>query len=318
LVTGGIVGGTFIDRWYQNQLAAPTSPRTGIAAPPVSITTESGMKIHHVQTGFVAVKQVHRSFNGAEGQGIFAIATARAWTEWLPISAWVIEHPEGIVVVDTGEVAQASDPAYYACDPGNQFFYTSFLRLSVTPEEELHNQLTLLGIRPTDVRWVVQTHLHGDHIHGLSHYSQAEVLVSPEDYPASLGATPCLYPDWLEPTLVAFRPAEVTGFERAYPLTRDGSVLIVPTPGHTHGHQSVIVRDGSHSYLLAGDVSFDEAQLLNDGVAGIAVSQTKSRQTLAHIRAYCAAQPTVYLPSHDLDLRNRFENRIVVNISEER
>lgn len=294
---GGVVSGHFMSQWFQNLLAAPPAPREGIAAAPTSITTAGGLRIHHIQTGFVAVKRVHRSYDGPDGQGILAIATARQWTEWLPITAWVIEHPQGVIVVDTGEVAQANDPTYYACDPSSAVFYTSFLRFSVTPEEEITPQLANLGIQPRDVRWVVQTHLHGDHIHGLKHFEQSEVLVSPLDYPNSLGAVPCLYPDWLQPTRVQFAPNDLPGFGRAYPLT--DNVLIVPTPGHTNGHQSVLVWESERSYMLAGDTSFDEAQMLTGGVAGIASDPAASRQTLANIRTYSAAHPTVYLPSHD-------------------
>lgn len=298
-VTGGLLSGNLVSRWYENLMAAPNSPREGVAAPPTTITTSDGLKIHHIQTGFVAVKRVHREYDGPDGQGILAIATAREWTEWMPITAWAIEHPEGVLLVDSGEIPQASNPTYYACDPGSAFFYSSFLRFSVTPEEEIAAQLAGLGIQPRDVRWVAQTHLHGDHIHGLKHFDRAEVFVSPLDYPTSLGAVPCLYPDWLAPTLVEFTPDDLPGFGRSRRITSAGDVVIVPTPGHSGGHQSVLLRGGDKSYLLAGDASFDQTQLLNGATAGIAADPAASRRTLATIRDYCAAVPTVYLPSHD-------------------
>jgi hypothetical protein len=63
------------------------------------------MRIHTIQTGTVAVKQ--RQVRGA-GHGIqrrVNIVLDRAWTEPLPTYVWVIEHPEGIIVVDTRETA---------------------------------------------------------------------------------------------------------------------------------------------------------------------------------------------------------------------
>jgi glyoxylase-like metal-dependent hydrolase (beta-lactamase superfamily II) len=311
---GGVLGGRLVNGWFQNVLAAPDVPRTGVAVSPTSITTADGIRIHHIQTGFVAVKQAHRSYNGPDGQGFLAIVTDNAWTEWLPITAWVIEHPEGVILIDSGDVPQASDPVYYACDPQTGLIYTSFLQFTVTPEEEIHVQLAALGIRPQDVRWVIQTHLHGDHVHGLKHFPRSEVLVSPLDYPASVGAMPCLYPDWLAPTRVSFSPQEVTAFGTAYPVTRAGDVLIVPTPGHTPGHQSVLLRAGERSYLFAGDSSFDEAQLLNSEIAGIAAEPSASRRTLETIRAYAAAHPTVYLPSHDHESTLRLREGRTVSV----
>lgn len=314
-LASGVLGGNVVSRWYENLLAAPQAPRQGVDVLPVTVKTEGGLTIHRIQTGYVAVKQAHRSYDGPDGQGILAIASANTWTEWLPITAWVIEHPEGVLVIDTGEEAAVNDPTYMACDPASAFFYNSFLRFAVTPEEELAAQLAGLEIRPSDVRWVIQTHLHGDHVHGLKHFSQSEVLVSPLDYPSSLGAVPCLYPSWLNPTLVNFSPSDVTGFGRSYPVTRARDVLIVPTPGHSNGHQSVLIRESGKSYLIAGDASFDEAQMLAGGVAGIASDPSLSRQTLAHIRAYCAAHPTVYLPSHDHETPTRLAAGQVVSVA---
>ncbi|MDX2075326.1 MAG: N-acyl homoserine lactonase family protein [bacterium] len=288
--------------------------RAGVAVAPTSITTANGIRVHHIQTGFVAVKKVHRRYHGINGTGILAIVADPRWTEWMPISVWAIEHPEGVILVDTGDVPQANDRNYYACDKGSAFFYTSFLRFSVTPEEQIHAQLSNLGIHPSDVRWVIQTHLHGDHIHGINHFSQSEIIVSSIDYPKSLGAVPCLYPSWLNPTFTRFQPHDIAGFKQAHIVTKAQDVMIVPTPGHSNGHQSILLRDNDQSYIFAGDASFDEAQLLSGEIAGIASNPKASRQTLANIRTYCAWHPTVYLPTHDHETTKRLRENQVVTI----
>jgi glyoxylase-like metal-dependent hydrolase (beta-lactamase superfamily II) len=282
--------------------------------PPLTVTTPNGLRVHHIQTGYVAVKNAHRSFNGPDGLGIPAIASDTTWTEWMPITVWVIEHPEGVIVVDTGESYRAlSDPNYFACDPGTQFFYQSFLRFALRPEEEIAPQLATIGIRPADVRWVVQTHLHGDHVGGLAAFDRAEIIVSGLDYPTSQGTLPCHYPDWLEPTLSRFEGGALPGFKRVMQLA--DNVFIVATPGHTAGPQSLLLEDEGLSYLFAGDTSFNEDQLLTDGIAGIASEPATSRTTFANIRAYAAAVPTVYLPSHDPALRTRLQGRRTVSIT---
>ena len=71
------------------------------------------MRIHVIQTGTVAIKQVQRQ--GREtGNPVLNIVFDKDWTEPLPIFAFVIEHPEGLIVVDTGETARAAELGYFA------------------------------------------------------------------------------------------------------------------------------------------------------------------------------------------------------------
>ena len=266
-------------------------------------TTASGIRIHNIQTGFVAVKQAHRQFDGRDGNGIFAIATDNQWTEWMPIHTWVIEHPEGVIVVDTGETVRATRPGYH--EGGDALFYGSFLRFALTQEDEIGVQLQGLGIPPSEVRWVIQTHLHGDHMGGMGYFENAEFFVNSADYPASQGAIPYRYPEWLQPTFSSFQRNPIADFSGSQPVTKAGDVFIVPTPGHSHGHQSIVLRDGDLHYFFAGDTTFDETQLLEVATAGIAIEPERSRETVRVIQSFCRRYSTVYLPSHDPQARNR-------------
>jgi glyoxylase-like metal-dependent hydrolase (beta-lactamase superfamily II) len=306
---GAILGGLGVERWLtfwaSTQEGAPLLPLLGRAVEPVTYTTSSGIRIHNLQTGYVAVKSAHRLYTGSDGGGIPAIAFDRSWTEWMPINTWVIEHPEGIVMVDTGESAQAMKKDYFNCDPFNQFFYTSFLRFAVTPEDEIGSQLTSLGIPVEDVRWVVQTHLHSDHMGGLKAVAGSEVIVSNEDLNSRTGTLPCHYPPGFAPTIAQFQPEPVGPFSISLPLTRDGKIRVVPTPGHTEGHQSVVLLEEDATWFFAGDTSFSEAQLKANQLGGIVANPAENRHTLARIRDLCADRPTVYLPSHDPESRTR-------------
>lgn len=313
---GALIGGTAVERlltgWHSTQANAPANPLDGRSVEPVTVITASGVRIHAIQTGFVAVKTAHREYNGSDGTGLLAIAADPNWTAWLPINTWVIEHPEGVIIVDTGETARINEPGYVDCDPATGFIYRSFLRMAVTPADEIAAQLRDLGIEPGDVRRVVQTHLHSDHAGGLESFSRAEFLLSPLDYPQALGALTCRYPAGFSPTRVRYTDASLAGFDRSLPLTRAGDVWIVPTPGHTAGHQSVIFHDGQTAYFFAGDTSFTDEQLVRGATAGIAADPAASRTTLTRIRAYAAANPTVYLPSHDPAARQRLMDAVTI------
>ena len=273
-----------------------------------TVQTSSGLRIHAIRTGYVAVKPSHRKLNVFAPLRLPTILLDPRFTEWLPIYAWVIDHPEGVIVIDTGDTSRTADPDYYDCDPGSRFIYNRILKMSVEPEEEIGAQLPQLGIKPEEVRWVVQTHMHSDHMGGLGTFPEAEFVISHHDFAASRATLTCRIPEWLEPTHPVFDNGRPFGGK--FTLTRAGDVTVVPTPGHTRGHQSVIFED-ELTYFFAGDASFDEAQLREGVVAGICEDVGSARSTLKHIRAFAENRPTVYLPSHDPRSGERLEQRTI-------
>ena len=88
----------------------------------------------------------------------------RTWTGPLPIHAWAIEHPEGVIVVDTGEMATGSDLHHY---PALNPYLRRATRFEIAREDEIDAQLRRADLPVDHVRWVVITHLHTDHAGGL-------------------------------------------------------------------------------------------------------------------------------------------------------
>ncbi len=127
------------------------------------------MKIHAIQTGSVRIKTAQ-----VEGQGHglsrrLAIFADRDWTDWLPTYAWVIDHPEGIIVVDTGQGAHLLES-----DKSLHPYIRWEVAFRIEREQEIGPQLRALGIGPRDVKRVVLTHLHMDHDGGLAHFPNTE------------------------------------------------------------------------------------------------------------------------------------------------
>lgn len=272
------------------------------------------MRIHVIQTGTVAIKQAHRE-RRASGNPVVNILRDPAWTEPLPIYAFVIEHPEGLIVVDTGETARVAERGYF---PWWHPYFHLAVREWVQPEEEIGPQMRALGFDPHDVRWVLLTHLHTDHAGGLAHFPKAEHLLARREYANAIGALgtlrgflPNRWPDWFRPTLIDMQPEPLGPFPRSYRVTQAGDMHLVPTPGHTVGHLSVAVRTADVSYFLAGDASYTQDLMLAEQIDGVASDRASARQTLAQIHAFCRATPTVYLPTHDPDTPDRLANRLV-------
>ncbi len=274
------------------------------------------MKIHAIQTGTVAIKERQRRGVGHGTRRRLNTLLDRAWTEPLPIYAWAIEHPEGLIVVDTGETAHATERGYFT--RWNPYFRLG-VREWVRPEEEIGERLRALGLPPAEVRWLVLTHLHTDHAGGLAHFPTAEILLTRTEYDAAAGVRgqargylPQRLPAWFAPHLVAFNDGPVGPFPRSHRLTRAGDVLLVPTPGHTDGHQSVIVREGDIALVLAGDASYTERLMREGAVDGVAPHEAAARATVRRIQEYARDVPTVYLPSHDPDAAARLTTRRIV------
>jgi N-acyl homoserine lactone hydrolase len=277
------------------------------------------LKIHAIQTGTVRIKVCQRVGRGRGSLRQVNILLDRSWTEGLPIYAWAVETPEGVVVVDTGETARTSEPGYF---PRWHPYFRLAVRLDVTPEQEVGPQLLELGIRPDDVRTVILTHLHTDHAGGLHHFPKSEILVSDEELAIARGFAgrlrgylPNRWPQWFAPRSIVFEPKAIGPYDRSHNVTSDGTVVIVPTPGHTPRHVSVVVVDGDVNYFLAGDTTYTQQSLLEEQVDGVSPSEAVSLQTMQRIIRYARSQPMVYLPTHDAESGDRLANAIMVPVS---
>jgi N-acyl homoserine lactone hydrolase len=221
--------------------------------------------------------------------------------ELRPIHAWLIEHPgEGRILVDTGETHAAGD--------------MSFAAFEVAREDELDHQLrATAGVEPGDVDRVVLTHVHGDHADGLPHVPDARVFAGAREIAlvgtlaarATRAFTKQPLPEPFAPEPLALDGPAVGAFRSSTPLTADGRVIAVPTPGHTPGHLAVLVVQPDHHVLLVGDAAYDLAQLQDLDVDGVSPKASVAKDTMKRILAHAAGHPTVILPSHDPDAAHR-------------
>ncbi|WP_051960899.1 N-acyl homoserine lactonase family protein [Devosia riboflavina] len=270
-----------------------------------------------IETGKARMKTAQRL--GREGRsGIgrkIDIFRDHNWVEPMPIFAYLIEHPEGRFLVDTGDTWRNSVPGYLP--DWNPFFKQ--VQIKVAPAEEIGPRLSAMGIDPArDIAAVILTHMHHDHTGGLDHFPHNRILVTRESWQASrgfsgkmAGCLPQRWPIWLRPELIDFTGPAIGPFAASYPITRDGSIALVPTPGHATGHASVIVRTPDLVYFLAGDATYAEADLRAERPDGVTFDPALSRRTLRAIKEFCAAEPTLLLPAHDPGVPQRLAERLV-------
>src|SRR6476619_6804758 len=110
------------------------------------------MKIHAITTGTVRVHERQRVGAGPGPLRVLATLADRHWTPPLPIHAWLIEHPDGLILVDTGETARALTPGWFT--RWNPYFKLA-VRLDLEREDEIDRRLAAIGVSASDVRTVV-------------------------------------------------------------------------------------------------------------------------------------------------------------------
>lgn len=149
--------------------------------------------------------------------------------ERLVVNAWLVRHPEATILVDTG-IAEHIPPADFA--------QLKFVRVPIG------EALAGLGAQPQDVDIVINCHLHADHAGGNVHFPGARILVQPAELAAARK------PD--------YTVAEDLGLAGGRYEEREGEyevlpgIRVLPTPGHSPGHQSVLIDTDAGRLLLAG------------------------------------------------------------------
>jgi glyoxylase-like metal-dependent hydrolase (beta-lactamase superfamily II) len=239
------------------------------------------------------------------------ILTSRRWLPPRPINVYVIEHTDGVVVFDAGQDrASVTDPDYFPDGPTG-VIYRRLARFQIDEDETMTAGLERLGYRTADVTKAVVSHLHQDHIGGVAEIAHADLLVSADEWrshqrplaePRGLLRAHIDLPGlkWrpidFEPlTLPALRP-----FTTGHDLFGDGSLVILPTPGHTPGSMSMLVRQPHGApLLLVGDLTYD-IHAFDRGVHGGVGSRRQLRRTRERVLALRAMNPGMQLlAAHD-------------------
>jgi N-acyl homoserine lactone hydrolase len=266
----------------------------------ISLTVnKKSVKIHTISTGKVAVKTKFRERSKPGFMAILDFLLDEKFTEWMPIWVWVIEHSEGVFIIDTGENSNVNDPDYFkSSGTFLNWFNRRVFKFEINREDEIDQQLLKLNIKPKDVKTVFLSHLHLDHIDGLRHFPENKILVNKIEWEKPYGNLPKLYPHWFKPELINLTETYEC-FKNAYFLNNAKDIIAIHTPGHSNGHTSVLLKTDSCHILFAGDVCYNQQQLLTNRHAGVNKNNSKSKDTYNTIKEFAKSHKTIFLPSHD-------------------
>ena len=154
----------------------------------------------------------------------------------------------------------------------------------------LASQLDQLGVKPADIKFVAVSHTHPDHIGNVELFPQAMLLVQKAEY------------DWPTPSGGRrFKPEHpVAELDGDYDVFGDGSVTIISTPGHTPGHQSLLVKlPNTGAVVLSGDAVHFKSNWDNRRVPSINFDRNETLSSMQRIADVLAKEKAQLWINHD-------------------
>jgi N-acyl homoserine lactone hydrolase len=162
---------------------------------------------------------------------------------------------------------------------------------------QLLNSLNALGLMPSDIDTVILTHSHWDHVLNLELFRNAEVVISSKEvnHIDSIKGYDWATPSYLGDILKNMKTKDVEGDKK---LSMD--ISVVETPGHSPGHQSIVVRKDGEIIMFCGDAMPTMRSYFRELPDYITVSEEEARRS---IRKMKDLKPDVYYPGHDRPFR---------------
>ena len=198
-------------------------------------------------------------------------------------NCYLIKHAQGWMLWDTGipDAVAAMPNGLVPADPKGLFWHRP---------KTLAAQLDELGVKPSDVKTIAVSHTHPDHIGNVEMFPAAMLYVQKAEYewPGANGAP-------------RFKPEHpVTKLEGDRDLFGDGSVTILSTPGHTPGHQSLLVKlPHTGAVILSGDAVHFKSNWDNRRVPSMNFNKEQTLASLQKISDTMTKENAQFWINHD-------------------
>lgn len=213
----------------------------------------------------------------------------------IPVPAYLVVHPRGTLLFDSGLATICSSPSSardaYLGALGQQ------VRVDRDPADSIESRLEALDVDAARIDWVVNSHLHFDHAGGNDKTKRARLIIQRREWEAAHE------PDLIE--AMAYKPVDYDHghdlclIDGEHDVFGDGTVRCIPTFGHTPGHQSLRVVLASGEVVLTGDACYLKETLASLRLPpGAAFDRDAMRESLLRLRALEARGARIFY-GHD-------------------
>lgn len=198
----------------------------------------------------------------------------------LPVSTYLIVHPEGNVLIDTGWNTK------YAFERPKQLFgMVDRISTPIIGENNgVDNKLKAIGLTPSDIDHVFISHMDFDHTSGLRLVDKAkDIRCSEEEWEACNKCSLRYIDTWTGICNVgtfAFKDNGIGPTGRCYDVFKDGTLLLVHTPGHSRGHFSVMIQGKDGYIILGNDAAYLPESFSEHNIPGFIVNKKLAEKSL--------------------------------------
>lgn len=235
------------------------------------------IKLYVLYAGDIVCKDVSMLNEGSSDTGEKALAN--------PI--FLIQHPKGWVMWDAG----LSD------DLINQKEGVDAWIFHLSMSKTVMSQLEAIGIPPGDVDYLAFSHIHNDHTGNANYFKSAKLIMQEKEYDLAFNPDkrPFNYDDYK-----ALEYSEVIKLNGDYDLFGDGTVQFIATPGHTAGHQSLLLNlENTGALIISGDIAYYEENYQNKGIPTFNISKEDSLASIEKIKQLVESKHAQLWIQHD-------------------
>jgi N-acyl homoserine lactone hydrolase len=194
-------------------------------------------------------------------------------------SCYLVKHGDDLLLWDTGHAMTTPNFA---------------------PKVSIVDQLAKLDVKPDQIKYVGISHYHADHTGQVASFPKATLLIGMREWEAITSPKPA--------EGVNFKPFEawIKGEGKVEPLALDkdvfgdGSVIVLRTPGHTPGHQSLIVKLAQMgNVVISGDAVHFRENYESDGVPAFNYDRAQTVASIERIKKIAASLKATLIIQHD-------------------
>lgn len=240
------------------------------------------IKVHIFHTGKVRVDDAipHGSKNPLAVTGILRGNDKK---RILPVSCYLIEHPKGNVLIDTGWDSK------YITEKPKRFFgvLDNMSTPIVKPGDSIDCKLKTLGLSDKDLDYIFFSHMDFDHTSGLRLVTNAKKIMAAKEEIDDSNRYFFRYvkSNWdfanVEPFY--YENSGIGPVGKSFDVFGDGTLVLVNTPGHSHGLFTAKVSNGKQYIALAGDAFYTKKSLTDHLIPGFTVDKALARKSLEWI-----------------------------------